>query len=84
MVCTTLLTSRAARSRVGRSASSANTGPWHEDLDHFATHASGNPPKRPQDNTILGFGLFELLYGLPRSLHLLADLTLAESERSAH
>src|SRR6202043_1682098 len=55
-----------------------------EYIDQFAAHGSGNSPKGTECDAVFGFGLFELLDGLPRSVHSLADLALAKAEGLGH
>jgi hypothetical protein len=59
------------------------TGPGHEHVDHVATHGSRNAPKGAERDAVFGFGLLELLDGLSRCPHFLADLTLAKAKRLA-
>src|SRR5256884_7623316 len=51
-------------------------------VDQVAAHGSGNSPNGTERDAVLGFGLFELLDGLSRCPHFLADLALAKAERS--
>jgi hypothetical protein len=52
------------------------TSPRYENIDHVATHASGNPAEGAQGDAIFGFALFELLDSLSRGPHRFADLPL--------
>jgi hypothetical protein len=56
----------------------------HEYVDQVAAHGSGNSSKGTERDAVFGFGLFELLDGLSRSVHFLADLALAKAEGLAH
>src|SRR5437762_9386315 len=49
-------------------------------VDQVAAHGSGNSPNGTERDAVLGFGLFELLDGLSRCPHFLADLALAKAE----
>src|SRR6266576_3270092 len=53
-------------------------------VDQVAAHGSGNSPNGTERDAVLGFGLFELLDGLSRCPHFLADLALAKAEGLAH
>src|SRR3979409_613952 len=81
----TLFTSRAARSRGGCSARSPNepTFGTTTQTTHNA-HGSGNSPNGTERDAVLGFSLLELLDGLSRCPHFLADLSLAKAEGLAH
>jgi hypothetical protein len=60
------------------------TGPRHEHIDNLAIHGSRNAPKGTERDTVFGFGLFELLDGLPCCPHFLGYLSLAKTKRLAY
>src|ERR1700757_609711 len=55
----------------------------YECVHQFAAHGSGNSPEGTKCDAVFGFCPFELLDGLSRCAHFLADLPQAKAERFA-